>query len=104
MTLGFNKTDVNMEALPVVSKFLNDGNGGVKCEDVREFESPMFGKIRVAGTSEKPLFCLADVCKSLGIKNPSDCKSRLRAEGGRYYRYPYQKPIWNYRDAKDALY
>ena len=24
MTLGFNKTDVNVEALPVVSEFLNN--------------------------------------------------------------------------------
>lgn len=26
----------------------------------------MFGKIRVAGTSEKPLFCLVDICNLLG--------------------------------------
>lgn len=42
---------------------------GASCNGVREFESPMFGKIRVVGTSEKPLFCLTDVCNALGYKN-----------------------------------
>lgn len=27
----------------------------------------MFGEVRTAGTSEEPLFCLADVCKALGL-------------------------------------
>lgn len=43
--------------------------------------SPIFGAIRIAGTEEKPLFCLSDVCRALDIKNPSDCKSRLSREG-----------------------
>ncbi len=43
--------------------------------------SPVFGPIRIAGTEEKPLFCLSDVCRALDIKNPSDCKSRLNREG-----------------------
>lgn len=43
--------------------------------------SPVFGPIRIAGTEEKPLFCLSDVCRALDIKNPSDCKSRLYREG-----------------------
>lgn len=38
---------------------------------VRVFESPMFGKIRVAGTSEKPLFCLVDVARGLEYANPA---------------------------------
>ncbi len=30
--------------------------------------SPTFGAIRIAGTKEKPLFCLSDVCRALDIK------------------------------------
>ncbi|MCM1441035.1 MAG: hypothetical protein NC131_17805, partial [Roseburia sp.] len=29
----------------------------------------------------EPMFCLADVCKALDLKNPSDVKSRLFAKG-----------------------
>lgn len=32
------------------------------------FKNDLFGEIRVAGTSENPLFCLADVCKILGLR------------------------------------
>ena len=31
------------------------------------FNNPQFGEIRTAGTAENPLFCLADVCKSLEL-------------------------------------
>lgn len=31
------------------------------------FSNPLFGDIRTAGTAEAPIFCLADVCKSLGL-------------------------------------
>lgn len=41
------------------------------------FENVNFGEIRVAGTSENPLFCLADVCKVLDLGNPSQVKTRL---------------------------
>ena len=41
------------------------------------FDNPEFGKVRVAGTPENPLFCLADVCRALEIGNPSDVKKRL---------------------------
>lgn len=34
-------------------------------------------EVRVVGTPEQPLFVLADVCKVLDIKNPSDVKRRL---------------------------
>lgn len=45
------------------------------------FKNESFGEVRVAGTSEKPLFCLADVCRILEIKNVSDCKSKLKQDG-----------------------
>jgi len=47
--------------------------------EIKIFENPAFGKIRTAGTSEKPLFCLADVCKILEIGNTSDVAKRLNA-------------------------
>lgn len=36
--------------------------------DIKIFENEQFGKIRTAGTSEKPLFCLVDICKILGLR------------------------------------
>ena len=41
------------------------------------FENASFGEIRVVGTSENPLFCLADVCKAIGIANARDVRNRL---------------------------
>ena len=45
------------------------------------FKNERFGDIRVAGTSDEPLFCLSDICRVLDIKNVSDCKSRLDQKG-----------------------
>lgn len=49
--------------------------------DIKIFENERFGEVRVAGTSENPLFCLADVAKCLDIKNVSDLKTRLNQKG-----------------------
>ena len=38
MTLGFNKTDVNVEALPVVSEFLNNEKGVVEVVEIIEHD------------------------------------------------------------------
>lgn len=40
------------------------------------FNNPQFGDIRMAGTADKPLFCLADVCKALDLQ-PSAVMRRL---------------------------
>ena len=45
--------------------------------EIKIFENEQFGKIRTAGTSEEPLFCLADVCRVLELGNPSQVKTRL---------------------------
>lgn len=37
-------------------------------EAIKIFENDRFGEVRVAGTSENPLFCLSDVCKILGLR------------------------------------
>jgi len=50
-------------------------------DEIKIFENERFGEVRVAGTSEESLFCLADVCRILEIKNVSDCKSRLKQKG-----------------------
>lgn len=44
---------------------------------IKIFKNERFGEIRTAGTSEEPLFCLADVCKVLELGNPSQVKTRL---------------------------
>lgn len=49
--------------------------------EIKIFENPAFGKIRTAGTSEEPLFCLADICRVLGINNATDVKKRLKEDG-----------------------
>lgn len=40
------------------------------------FKNESFGEVRVSGTSEKPLFCLADLCYALDL-SPNDVRRRL---------------------------
>ena len=49
-------------------------------DNIQIFKNESFGEVRVAGTSEEPLFCLADVCKVLELGNPSQVKTRLCGE------------------------
>ena len=49
-------------------------------DKIKIYENPAFGRIRTAGTSEEPLFCLADVCRAVELTNPSSVKGRLEAE------------------------
>lgn len=44
---------------------------------IQIFSNESFGTIRVAGTSEKPLFCLADLCSAIGLVNHRNVKTRL---------------------------
>lgn len=34
---------------------------------IQVFNNPQFGRIRTAGTTDNPLFCLSDVCKAVGL-------------------------------------
>ncbi len=43
---------------------------------IQVFQSPQFGQVRTAGTSDNPLFCLADVCRVLGLRQ-GDVRQRL---------------------------
>lgn len=45
------------------------------------FSNSEFGEVRTAVINDEPMFCLADICRVLEIKNVSDCKSRLRQKG-----------------------
>lgn len=46
---------------------------------IKIFNNPNFGEVRVAGTSDEPIFCLADVCKILGL-TPKGVNQRLSGE------------------------
>ena len=48
--------------------------------EIQLFKIDRFGEVRVSGTSEEPLFCLADVCKAIGIANPRNVKDRLEED------------------------
>ena len=52
------------------------------------FKNESFGEVRVAGTSEEPLFCLSDVCKAIGIANARNVKDRLDKEDVRLVDTP----------------
>lgn len=45
------------------------------------FKNEEFGEIRTIVKDKEPMFCLADVCRVLEIKNVSDCKTRLSKKG-----------------------
>lgn len=50
--------------------------------DIQIFNNPQFGEIRVTiSEDDKPMFCLADVCKALEISNVGNVKQRLSEKG-----------------------
>lgn len=49
--------------------------------DLQIFSNKEFGEVRTVLVDNEPMFCLADVCRILDIKNVSDCKSRLNEKG-----------------------
>lgn len=44
------------------------------------FENPEFGELRTAEINGETWFCLADVCRPLGIR-ANDCRTRLKEDG-----------------------
>lgn len=49
--------------------------------EIKIFKNAQFGQVRTAmDANNEPLFCLADVCKAVGLTNPSSVKSRLDGE------------------------
>ena len=39
--------------------------------EVKIFNNEEFGEIRTVTVNNEPMFCLADVCKALGLTQPS---------------------------------
>lgn len=51
-------------------------------KDLQIYENAQFGQIRTSVTeSGEPMFCLADVCKALGLSNPRKVKTQLSPKG-----------------------
>ena len=46
-----------------------------------DFESEEFGEVRIVTVDNEPMFCLPDVCKALGLTQPSKVKERLNEKG-----------------------
>lgn len=44
---------------------------------IEVFESPIFGQIRMVMVDDEPMFCLIDVCRALGMSNPTMVAQRL---------------------------
>lgn len=49
--------------------------------ELKLFENKEFGKVRVELIDNKPYFNLSDICKILGLSNPSQTKNRLNKDG-----------------------
>lgn len=50
-------------------------------KDIQIFNHPQFGEVRTSGTSDAPMFCLADLCRVLEIANVTDTRKRLSQDG-----------------------
>lgn len=53
--------------------------------EIQIFKSESFGEVRVAGTSEEPLFCAKDVAIALGYSDTSDTISRHCKSGEKVF-------------------
>lgn len=54
------------------------GTSAHETSEIQVFNSPIFGEIRVAtDRNGNPLFCLVDICTSIGIVNHRNVKNRL---------------------------
>ena len=51
--------------------------------DLKIFTNEEFGEIRTSLVNSEPMFCLSDICKSLGLSQPSKVKERLSEKGVR---------------------
>lgn len=49
--------------------------------ELKVFNNDEFGEIRTSTIDGEPMFCLADVCKALGLTQPSKVKERLNEKG-----------------------
>lgn len=49
--------------------------------NIQIFKNEEFGDVRTATVNNEPMFCLADVCRALELKNPPMVKNRLNKKG-----------------------
>lgn len=75
--LGFKAGDIvaKQESVSQTPEIQNTGENALKC-----FENVKFGKVRVLGDSENPLFCLADICKILELSTPAKIADMVKTE------------------------
>lgn len=74
-------------------------------QEIQIFENNEFGKIRTTGTPDNPLFCLADVCKILGLVTSQVMK---RLDDGVVTIHPISDSLGRWQQAnfvnEDGLY
>lgn len=59
-------------------QYRHESQGAKQSTDLQVFNSPDFGEIRTTlSPSNEPLFCLADLCRAVQIKNHRNVKKRL---------------------------
>lgn len=49
--------------------------------ELQIFNNSEFGQIRTVIVDSEPMFCLADVCRALGLEQVSRVKARLKTDG-----------------------
>ena len=85
MSPEWSKETVNLvTATAHITEYALYSSGGQKGAEVgilQVFENREFGEVRTVMVENEPMFCLADVCRALEIKNVSDCKNRLIEKG-----------------------
>lgn len=61
-------------------------------QDLTIFKNENLGEIRVIFIDNEPLFCLADICKILGLTTPAKVANVIKAEfeGGELHSYPFE--------------
>lgn len=77
--------------ISVVKENLTSETGKTEQSALKCFENADFGKVRVLGDSENPLFCLVDIARILDIRNSRDLQSAINKEfdkGGIFNLHP----------------
>lgn len=64
-----------------ISLALNKVERGERVNELQIFNNEEFGEIRTTVQNGEPLFCLTDVCRALGLTQPSKVKERLSEKG-----------------------
>ena len=49
--------------------------------ELKIFKNEEFGEVRTLQLNNEPMFCLTDICKALGLTQPSKVKERLNEKG-----------------------